>query len=144
MYDGGPSYIYTEGKEYPIVCFVTDNTRVMTDSKKYFELIDKFLAKSREIGFGRNQTEEQLQAHIENNKVSERARELYEIEIPIDFVNITDNKGSYQRFCVSTLEEIKKKYHLKEVEFSYSVDMIEEYFDYIPIRREKKLNRILK
>jgi hypothetical protein len=136
--------MFTEGKDYTIKEIVETETGIYSDSVKYFELISIGLKRSHEIGHHQNQTPEQIDQHKENNIVFKEAYEKYKTQINLKFAIIEDNFGSTHRFCLTNLEKIKKKYNFtEEIGFECTINIIDEYFDYTPIRREKKLKRLI-
>jgi hypothetical protein len=143
--------IFEEGKEYDVIEIVERKVGFITDYKKYSEKIS-LLARSRDWiskGYTKDNFHEVMPGYIKMDEL----KRLYIKEVMLPHALIKGADGHTNSFCLTSYEEFYKmgaavsearNNNLRgKPAFEYSVRVIDENFDYVQIRRDRKLRSIL-
>ena len=143
--------IFEEGKEYDVIDMVQRKVEFITDYDKYFEKTG-LIAGARDW-IAKGYTKENLHEVIPGYITSEEVTRLYVKEAMLPHANIKGEDGYTVKLCLTSYEEFYKmgaaiskarNNHLRgKPAFKYTVRVIDEYFDYVQIRRDRKLRSIL-
>jgi hypothetical protein len=149
VFTGGT--IFEEGKEYDVIEIVERKVGFITDYKKYSEKIS-LLARSRDWiskGYTKDNFHEVMPGYIKMDEL----KRLYIKEVMLPHALIKGADGHTNSFCLTSYEEFYKmgaavsearNNNLRgKPAFEYSVRVIDENFDYVQIRRDRKLRSIL-
>ena len=142
--------IFEEGKEYDVIEIVEKKVSFVIDYDKYWEKT-KLIAGSRDwikMGY----TKENLHEVIPGYITGEEVKRLYIKEVMLPHALIRGDDGQTNSFCLTSYEELYKmgaaisKANNRTLRgkpaFEYTVRVIDEYFDYVQIRRDIKLSEI--
>jgi hypothetical protein len=142
--------MFEEGKEYDVVTIEEKKITFVTDYDRYWEKT-KLIAGAREWII-KGYTKENLHEVIPGYITSEEVTRLYIKEVMVPHAIIKGDDGHTFSFCLTSYEEFYKmgaaisearNNHLRgKPAFEYTVRVIDEYFDYVHIRRDRKLSEI--
>lgn len=125
---------------------ITKEASVITDYDnywKYTSMVSQSITWIRK-GYDESNLHEVMPGYI---KLSEISR-LYSKKIEMPFVNVKCSDGGVKDFCLLTDSELyrlgaskgKEGKSLGKPCFCYSVNRVDDYFDYSAIRRDRKLS----
>jgi hypothetical protein len=142
--------IFEEGKEYDVIEMYERKVCFITDYKKYSEKIS-LLAKSRDWiskGYTKDNLHEVMPGYIKMDEL----KRLYIKEVMLPHALIKGDDGQTNSFCLTSYEEFYKmgaavsearNNNLRgKPAFEFSVRVIDENFDYVQTRRDKRLSEI--
>ena len=142
--------IFEEGKEYDVIEIVEKKVSFITDYDRYWEKA-KLIAGSRDW-IKRGYTKENLHEVIPGYITGEEVKRLYIKEEILPHALIKGDDGQTNSFCLTSYEEFYKmgaavsKANNRTLRgkpaFEWTVRVIDEYFDYVQIRRDIKLSEI--
>jgi hypothetical protein len=142
--------IFEEGKEYDVIEIVEKKVSFITDYDRYWEKA-KLIAGSRDW-ITRGYTKENLHEVIPGYITGEEVKRLYIKEEILPHALIKGDDGQTNSFCLTSYEEFYKmgaavsKANNRTLRgkpaFEWTVRVIDEYFDYVQIRRDIKLSEI--
>jgi hypothetical protein len=140
--------IFTEGKEYHMSNY-TQKYRIVINYDEYFKYLS--LLSNSIITASKDQIPEnhhQLFSPGSSYSTYIILNEIYnkytiEVDIPMTSIEGESIEGNIVSFCLLTENEIRYKYEVDKVYFTNKkMKYIDEYFDYLKIKRDKKLNLI--
>lgn len=144
--------IFEEGKEYDVIEIVEKKVSFITDYDRYWEKT-KLIAGSRDwitMGY----TKENLHEVIPGYITGEEVKRLYikEVMLPHALIKGDDGQTNSFCFCLTSYEEFYNmgaavsKANNRNLRgkpaFEWTVRVIDEYFDYVQIRRDMRLSEI--
>ena len=142
--------IFEEGKEYDVIEIVERKVGFITDYKKYFEKIT-LLARSRDW-IREGYTQDNLHEVMPGYMKMEEVKRLYIKEVMLPHALIKGDDGQTNSFCLTSYEEFYKmgaavsearNDNLRgKPAFEFSVSVIDENFDYVQTRRDRRLSEI--
>jgi len=142
--------IFEEGKEYDVIEIVEKKVSFVIDYDKYWEKT-KLIAGSRDW-IKRGYTKENLHEVIPGYITGEEVKRLYIKEEILPHALIRGDDEQTISFCLTSYEELYKmgaaisKANNRNLRgkpaFEYTVRVIDEYFDYVQIRRDMRLSEI--
>ena len=142
--------IFEEGKEYDVIEIVEKKFGFITDYDSYWEKTG-LIASSRDW-IRKGYTKENLREVIPGYITLEEVKRLYVKEAMLPHAKIKGDDGQTYWFCLASYEEFYRmgaavskaqNSHLRgKPAFEYSVNVIDENFDYAQIRRDKALSEI--
>ena len=142
--------IFEEGKEYDVIEIVEKKVSFVIDYDRYWEKT-KLIAGSRDW-IKRGYTKENLHEVIPGYITMEEVKKLYIKELMLPHALIKGDDGQTNSFCLTSYEELYKmgaavskasnRTLRGKPAFEYTVRVIDEYFDYVQIRRDIKLSEI--
>jgi hypothetical protein len=142
--------IFEEGKEYDVIEIVERKVEFITDYEKYYEKVG-LLATSMEW-LRKGYTPDNLHEVMPGYMKSEEVNKLYVKSIMAPHASIKGDDGQTNTFCLTSFEEFYKlgaavsearNDSLRDKPtFKYSVRVIDENFDYVQTRRDKRLSEI--
>jgi hypothetical protein len=142
--------IFEEGKEYDVIGIIQRKVEFITDYDRYWEKT-KLIAGAREW-IRKGYTKENLHEVIPGYLTIEEVKRLYVKEVMVPHAIIKGDDVHTVAFCLTSYEEFYKmgaaisearNNHLRgKPAFEHTVRVIDEYFDYVQIRRDKKLLEI--
>ena len=142
--------IFEEGKEYDVIEIVEKKVGFITDYERYWEKT-KLIAGSRDW-IKRGYTKENLHEVIPGYITGEKVKRLYIKEVMLPHALIKGDDGHTFSFCLTSYEEFYKmgaavsearNDNLRgKPAFEFSVKVIDENFDYIQTRRDRRLSEI--
>ena len=142
--------IFEEGKEYDVIEIVERKVGFVTDYDRYWEKT-RLIASSRDW-IKKGYTKENLHEAIPGYLTIEEVKRLYVKEAMVPHAKIKGDDGQTYWFCLAPYEEFYRmgaavskaqKSHLRgKPAFEYSVNVIDENFDYAQIRRDNKLREL--
>ena len=147
---GHPQTIFEEGKEYDVIEIVEKKVGFITDYERYWEKT-KLIAGSRDW-ITRGYTKENLHEVIPGYITIEEVKRLYIKEVMLPHALIKGDDGQTNSFCLTSYEEFYKmgaavsearNDNLRgKPAFEFSVSVIDENFDYVQTRRDRRLSEI--
>lgn len=69
---------------------------------------------------------------------------LYTKKLDLPFFQTKGEDNNIYLFCLLTIKEVENLCNSNKISFSYTTHLIDTFFDYKPIRRENKINYLLK
>ena len=142
--------IFEEGKEYDVIEIVEKKVSFITDYDRYWEKT-KLIAGSRDwitMGY----TKENLHEVIPGYITGEEVKRLYIKEVMLPHALIKGDDGQTNSFCLTSYEELynmgaavskaSNRTLRGKPAFEWTVRVIDEYFDYVQIRRDMRLSEI--
>ena len=142
--------IFEEGKEYDVIEIVERKVGFITDYDNYWEKT-KLIACSRDW-IRKGYTKENLHEVIPGYLTMEEVKRLYIKEVMLPHALIKGDDGQTNSFCLTSNEEFYKmgaavsearNDNLRgKPAFEFSVSVIDENFDYVQTRRDKRLSEI--
>jgi hypothetical protein len=142
--------MFEEGKEYDVVTIEEKKVTFVTDYDRYWEKTG-LIASSRDW-IRKGYTKENLHEVIPGYITSEEVKRLYVKEVIVPHAIIKGDDVHTVAFCLTSYEEFYKmgaaisearNNHLRgKPAFEHTVRVIDEYFDYAQIRRDRKLLEI--
>ena len=142
--------IFEEGKEYDVIEIVERKVGFITDYDRYWEKT-KLIAGARDW-IKKGYTKENLHEVIPGYLTMEEVKRLYIKEVMLPHVLIKGDDGQTNSFCLTSYEELYKmgaavsKANNRTLRgkpaFECTVRIIDEYFNYVQIRRDIKLSEI--
>jgi hypothetical protein len=142
--------IFEEGKEYDVIEIVERKVGFVTDYDSYWEKT-RLIASSRDW-IRKGYTKENLHEAIPGYLTIEEVKRLYVKEAMVPHAKIKGDDGQTYWFCLAPYEEFYRmgaavskaqNSHLRgKPAFEYSVNVIDENFDYAQIRRDNKLREL--
>ena len=142
--------IFEEGKEYDVDSIEEKKVGFVTDYDGYWEKT-KLIAGSRDW-IRKGYTKENLHEVIPGYLTTEEVKRLYVKEAMLPHAKIKGDDGQTYWFCLTPYEEFYRmgaavskaqNNHLRgKPAFEYSVNVIDENFDYVQTRRDRRLSGI--
>ena len=138
--------IFTPGKEYEIKEIVIRSVNIITDYDNYWYYTSLIASSIDWVRKG--YTQKNLHEVIPGYKTMSERDRLYtrKIDIPYAVFLTDEGDGRTKSFCMLSKEELSSmgasKSKHNEIAFCYTEYLIDDYFDYKSIRRDKKLNDI--
>jgi hypothetical protein len=142
--------IFEEGKEYDVIEIVERKVGFITDYEKYWEKTG-LIAGARDW-IRKGYTKENLHEVIPGYMTIEEVKRLYIKEVMLPHALIKGDDGQTNSFCLTSFEEFYKMgAAISEARndslrgkpaFEFSVRVIDENFDYVQTRRDKRLSEI--
>ncbi len=142
--------IFEEGKEYDVIEIVERKVGFITDYEKYWEKTG-LIAGARDW-IRKGYTKENLHEVIPGYMTIEEVKRLYIKEVMLPHALIKGDDGQTNSFCLTSYEEFYKMgAAVSEARndslrgkpaFEFSVRVIDENFDYVQTRRDKRLSEI--
>ena len=142
--------IFEEGKEYDVTEIVERKVGFVTDYDRYWEKT-RLIASSRDW-IKKGYTKDNLHEAIPGYLTIEEVKRLYVKEAMVPHAKIKGDDGQTYWFCLAPYEEFYRmgaavskaqNSHLRgKPAFEYSVNVIDENFDYAQIRRDNKLREL--
>jgi len=142
--------IFEEGKEYDVIEIYERKVGFITDYEKYWEKTG-LIAGARDW-IRKGYTKENLHEVIPGYMTIEEVKRLYIKELMLPHALIKGDDGHTNSFCLTSYEEFYKmgaavsearNNNLRgKPAFEYSVRVIDENFDYVQTRRDKRLSEI--
>lgn len=142
--------IFEEGKEYDVIGIVERKVGFITDYDSYREKTE-LIARSRDW-IAKGYTKENLHEVIPGYITLEEVKQLYTKEVMLPHALIKGDDGQTNSFCLTSYEEFYKmgaavskanNNHLRgKPAFEYTVRVIDENFDYVQTRRDRRLSEI--
>jgi len=142
--------IFEEGKEYDVIEIVERKVVFITDYDKYWEKIGLLSASMKWLRKG--YTPDNLHEVMPGYMKSEEVDKLYTKEAMLPHALIKGDDGQTNSFCLTSYEEFYKMgAAVSEARneslrgkpaFEFSVRVIDENFDYVQTRRDKRLSEI--
>lgn len=137
--------IFEEGKEYNFEYIDDKNVTIITDYKKYFHYISVSTGSIDWIrqGYTQEKLNEVIPDYLEHSEIMRR----YTMKAKLPFIQVKGDDGNNYSLCTLTKEEILSLYDvainkLGNIAFNYSTYLVDEYFDFREISREKKLKEL--
>ena len=137
--------IFEEGKEYNFEYIDDENVTIITDYKKYFHYISVSTGSIDWIrqGYTQEKLNEVIPDYLEHSEIMRR----YTMKAKLPFIQVKGDDGNNYSLCILTKEEILSLYDvainkLGNIAFNYSTYLVDEYFDFREISREKKLKEL--
>ena len=141
--------IFEEGKEYDVIEIVERKVGFITDYDRYWEKT-KLIAGARDW-IKKGYTKENLH-EVPGYITAEEVKRLYIKEVMLPHALIKGDDGQTNSFCLTSYEEFYKmgavvsearNDNLRgKPAFEFSVKVIDENFDYIQTRRDRRLSEI--
>ena len=142
--------IFEEGKEYDVIEIVERKVGFVTDYDRYWEKT-RLIASSRDW-IKKGYTKDNLHEAIPGYLTIEEVKRLYVKEAMVPHAKIKGDDGQTYWFCLAPYEEFYRmgaavskaqNSHLRgKPAFEYSVNVIDENFEYAQIRRDNKLREL--
>lgn len=142
--------IFHPGKEYDVIEIVERKVGFITDYDRYWEKT-KLIAGTRDW-IAKGYTKENLHEVIPGYITPEEVKRLYIKEVMLPHALIKGDDGQTNSFCLTSYEEFYKmgaavsearNDNLRgKPAFEYTVRVIDENFDYVQTRRDKRLSEI--
>ena len=142
--------IFEEGKEYDVIGIVEKKVGFVTDYDNYWEKTG-LIASSRDW-IRKGYTKENLHEVIPGYLTIEEVKRLYIKEVMLPHALIKGDDGQTNSFCLTSYEEFYKmgaavsearNDNLRgKPAFEFSVRVIDENFDYVQTRRDRRLSEI--
>ena len=142
--------IFEEGKEYDVIEIVERKVGFITDYDRYWEKT-KLIAGARDW-IKKGYTKENLHEVIPGYLTMEEVKRLYIKEVMLPHALIKGDDDQTNSFCLTSYEEFYKmgaavsearNDNLRgKPAFEFSVRVIDENFDYVQTRRDKRLSEI--
>lgn len=142
--------IFEEGKEYDVIEIVERKVGFITDYDRYWEKTG-LIASSRDW-IRKGYTKENLHEVIPGYLTIEEVKRLYIKEVMLPHALIKGDDGQTNSFCLTSYEEFYKmgaavsearNDNLRgKPAFEFSVKVIDENFDYVQTRRDRRLSEI--
>ena len=142
--------IFEEGKEYDVIEIVERKVGFITDYDNYWEKTG-LIASSRDW-IRKGYTKENLHEVMPGYMKMEEVKRLYIKEVMLPHALIKGDDGQTNSFCLTSYEEFYKmgaavsearNDNLRgKPAFEFSVKVIDENFDYVQTRRDKRLSEI--
>jgi hypothetical protein len=142
--------IFEEGKEYDVIGIVEKKVGFITDYDRYWEKTG-LIASSRDW-LRKGYTKENLHEVMPGYMKMEEVTRLYIKEVMLPHALIKGDDGQTNSFCLTSYEEFYKmgavvsearNDNLRgKPAFEFSVKVIDENFDYIQTRRDRRLSEI--
>ena len=142
--------MFEEGKEYDVVTIEEKKVTFVTDYDKYWEKTG-LIASSRDW-IRKGYTKENLHEVIPGYLTIEEVKRLYIKEVMLPHALIKGDDDQTNSFCLTSYEEFYKmgaavsearNDNLRgKPAFEFSVRVIDENFDYVQTRRDKRLSEI--
>lgn len=137
--------IFDEGKEYNFEYIEDKNVSIITDYEKYYHY-NSLIANSRDwiiLGYKQENLHEVIPDYLEHSEIMKR----YTIKVELPFIKVKGDDGNNYSLCTLTKEEILSLYDVAinkdgKIAFNYSTYLVEEYFDFKEISRDKKLKEL--
>ncbi len=136
------------GQEYTISKIENRSTEFITDYENYWKYTSMISGSIEWIrkGYTQETLHEVIPGYLDMKEVHKR----YAKKVDIPFANILCSDGQTNTFCllsdddVYALGAVKNKGGNREGRpgFNYTVHMIDDYFDYVQTRRDKKLKEL--
>jgi hypothetical protein len=142
--------IFEEGKEYDVIEIVERYVDFITDYEKYWEKTGLIAASMEWLRKG--YTPENLHEVIPGYMKSEEIDRLYVKKMKLPHALIKGDDGQTNSFCLTSYEEFyemgasisdaRNESLRGKPAFAYTVRVIDENFDYVQTRRDKRLSEI--
>jgi len=142
--------IFEEGKEYDVIEIVERKVGFITDYDRYWEKT-KLIAGARDW-IKKGYTKENLHEVIPGYITAEEVKRLYIKEVMVPHALIKGDDDQTNSFCLTSYEEFYKmgaavsearNDNLRgKPAFEFSVSVIDENFDYVQTRRDRRLSEI--
>ena len=142
--------IFEEGKEYDVIEIVERKVGFITDYDRYWEKT-KLIAGARDW-IKKGYTKENLHEVIPGYITAEEVKRLYIKEVMVPHALIKGDDDQTNSFCLTSYEEFYKmgaavsearNDNLRgKPAFEFSLSVIDENFDYIQTRRDRRLSEI--
>ena len=142
--------IFEEGKEYDVIEIVERKVGFITDYDRYWEKTG-LIASSRDW-LRKGYTKENLHEVMPGYLTIEEVKRLYIKEVMLPHALIKGDDGQTNSFCLTSYEEFYKmgaavsearNDNLRgKPAFEFSVSVIDENFDYVQTRRDRRLSEI--
>ena len=142
--------IFEEGNEYDVIEIVERNVVFITDYKEYWEKIS--LISGSLTWLRKGYTQDNLHEVIPGYMTAKEVKKLYTKEVMLPHALIKGDDGQTNSFCLTSYEEFYKmgaavsearNDNLRgKPAFEFSVRVIDENFDYVQTRRDKRLSEI--
>ena len=142
--------IFEEGKEYDVIEIVERKVGFITDYDRYWEKT-KLIAGARDW-IKKGYTKENLHEVIPGYLTMEEVKRLYIKEVMLPHALIKGDDDQTNSFCLTSYEEFYKmgaavsearNDNLRgKPAFEFSLSVIDENFDYIQTRRDRRLSEI--
>ena len=142
--------IFEEGKEYDVIGIVERKVGFITDYDRYWEKTG-LIASSRDW-IRKGYTKENLHEVMPGYMKMDEVKRLYIKEVMLQHALIKGDDGQTNSFCLTPYEEFYKmgaavsearNDNLRgKPAFEFSVRVIDENFDYVQTRRDKRLSEI--
>ena len=137
--------IFDEGTEYNFEYIEGKNVSIITDYEKYYHY-NSLIANSRDwiiLGYKQENLHEVIPDYLEHSEIMKR----YTIKVELPFIKVKGDDGNNYSLCTLTKEEILSLYDVAinkdgKIAFNYSTYLVEEYFDFKEISRDKKLKEL--
>lgn len=149
--------LFDEGKFYEIVKTDMREYEMIVDKTKYINLISKISESGTEIQYLLKDRDFNLERLNEIKKENDGIQNevngyIIKVKIPTAYLpsdlpthsikyGWTSNNPQLEKFCMYTHKELLNNYGTSD--FHYTVNILEDYFDVIPILRDNKINKIL-
>ena len=137
--------IFEEGKEYNFEYIEDKNVSIITDYEKYYHYISIIASSVDWIrqGYKQENLHEVIPDFLQHNEIMER----YTTKVKLPFIQVRGDDGNNYALCTLTKEEILSLYDVAinkhgKIAFNYSTSLVEEYFDFKEITRDKKLKEL--
>lgn len=137
--------IFDEEKEYNFEYIEDKNVSIITDYEKYYHYISIIASSVDWIrqGYKQENLHEVIPDFLQHNEIMER----YTTKVKLPFIQVRGDDGNNYALCTLTKEEILSLYDVAinkqgKIAFNYSTYLVEEYFDFKEITRDKKLKEL--
>ena len=136
--------IFEEGKEYNFEYIEDKMVIIITDYEKYYHYISISASAIDWIrkGYKKN-FNDVIPDYLEHDEIIKR----YTIKVKLPFIQVKGDDGNSYSMCTLTKEEILSLYDVAinkhgKIAFNYTNYLVEEYFDFKEISRDKKLKEL--
>lgn len=137
--------IFEEEKYYNFEYIDDKDVSIITDYEKYY-YYNGLIANSRywiRKGYTQETLHEVIPDYIKHSELKER----YTCNVKLPFIKVKGDDGNNYALCTLTKEEILSLYDVAinkdgKIAFNYSTSLVDEYFDFKEITRDKKLKEL--
>lgn len=137
--------IFVPGKEYEYTIAEPKKVSIITDNEKYWYYTGLIAGSIDWIrkGYTQETLHKVIPGYLNHNEVMEK----YTIKVELPFVNIKGDDNQIYTLCSMSKEEILSNHKVElndkgGIAFNYTIYLIDEYFDYAQIRRDRKLKEL--
>jgi hypothetical protein len=137
--------IFDEGKEYNFEYMEGKDVSIITDYEKYYHYISISASSIDWIrqGYKQENLHEVIPDFLQHSEIMER----YTMKVKLPFIKVKGDDGNSYPLCILTKEEILSLYDIAinkhgKIAFTYSTYLVDEYFEFKEITRDKKLKEL--
>jgi hypothetical protein len=140
-YEGSPCDIYLRTGQLSTTIYNNTELELITNNDEYYKYTS-MIASSIEF-IRKGYTEENMTEVMPLYKTYKEVHRLYTRSITVDFISVSTDDNSHQRFVVMSRDEMMRLYNVDFIKFNTSVDFVEDYFDYkLVVIRDRKLTEL--